>query len=77
MYCSTCSYRSSSTRPTGIANDRLIFHDTGKFRADVDIKSDFRSVRKEVFEFLFRCYGGGPVIYFYGELSVKLFATYL
>jgi len=56
-----------------IDNNHLIEESGDKLliRPDIESKVDYRCVNKVMWEFLFRAYGGGPVIGFYIPLGLK------
>jgi hypothetical protein len=66
---SACVFSDSTNNVGPIANDSLISTtDKCTMKMRMKLKKDFRTVNKKIWEFLFECYGGGPVIYFTGTL---------
>ena len=58
-----------STFSRKIDNSMLIDpHNEYKLRATARFKKEYRAIDKEVWDFYFQRYGGGPVIVFYGTL---------
>ena len=60
-----------------IRNEGLVsITDKQKMKIRVKLKKDYRTVNKVVWEFLFLCHGGGPVIYFSGEVAIICWMEY-
>lgn len=63
------SYRtrgSAGKAPQPINNSMLLDVSGAHVRTDVQSKHDYREVNQKVWEYLFKFYGGGPVIVFKG-----------
>ena len=56
--------------PNAISNIELLDSEGVNLRRNLKPKVDFRPVNRLVWEFLFRLYGGGPVIVFPGKVLV-------
>ena len=65
----------SDIPPGPISNKKLLYTSKKKkvmkLRGDLIVKTHYRCVRKEVWNYFFERYGGGPVIYFHG-IKIKL-----
>ena len=44
-----------------------------KLRSNLAVKRDFRCVCKEVWNFFYEKYGGGPILYFHGMTKIIMF----
>lgn len=64
---SACVLSDSAKEAGPISNEKLVSTtDKSKIKMKMKLKKDFRTINKEIWELLFECYGGGPVIYFAG-----------
>lgn len=70
-YCSWTNKTGQPKRPSHIPNYELIEQNTGSLKIYKELKTDFRPIKKKVWEYLFKIYGGSPVIYFIGMQSIK------
>lgn len=59
--------------PGPISNKRLLNFDN-TFQTDLKPKDDYRPINQAVWEYLFKLYGGGPVIYFKGQILRHTFS---
>ena len=56
--------KKTNKAPKRISNKELMSAAGDSIRKDVEIKTDFRPVSRDVWQYYFLKYGGGPVIYF-------------
>jgi hypothetical protein len=70
--------KQTTVHPGPIDNDRLLDPNNKNIAAKgLKHKKDFRPISKAVWEYLFKLYGGGPVILFKGLFVVFLLKSYL
>lgn len=62
-----------TSKPPGEITNTLLLQDKDNLRPGLKPRKDYRPINKLVWEFLFRLYGGGPVITFKGKTSVFIF----
>lgn len=70
--------KKDSKRPGNINNDCLLNRSKDRILPNVKAKIHFRPVNKKVWEFLFKLYGGGPVISFKGSSNItRIFTPFI
>ncbi len=68
--------KQTTVHPGPIDNERLLDPNNRNIAAKgLKHKKDFRPISKAVWEYLFKLYGGGPVILFKGLFAISYFLT--
>ena len=61
-----CNKKQIKVVPGAISNHALLDLESGSFKISLRLRDDFRIIKKSAWVYLYKLYGGGPVIYFHG-----------